>query len=705
LLSENRSAELRDRYPGPRSYADDPIDEALFFGRDEEAEALLHRVRAHRTLILFGRSGLGKTSLLQAGLYTRLRKRDFFPITVRFNNPDVGPVQAVISAVEAGCADHPAVDYVPGDDADLWGFFKSTDLWRGEALLTPVLVLDQFEEVFTLRDAAFRRELAAELRDLVETGPPRAARRRRAAGAELPHGEGLPDVRLLLSLREEYLAALEELVADVPSLLEQRFRLTPMTEERARLVIVDPAARELPGVYFRTRPFSYTDGALNAVMKELSNEAGEVELIHLQILCQAVERQVAGRQDGERLEVDEGMLGGEKSLQRISSDFYRNVTRHLVWPFERFFARRLCEQGLLSPEGYRVSLEEGQARRKYHVSKTSLAKLVDSRLVRGDTRPGLKGFYYELSHDSLARSVFRQRRVWTYKIWAAAFGGLLISVGVVIDYQRLEVDTARQQADAAQDSVRAFARSTVFRDTLSDGSDGPEMVVMPAGEFQMGCVSGKDCRDDELPVRTVTFGKPFAIGKYEVTFDEYAQFTLSTGQDTPPDSDFGRDRRPVINVSWDEARKYAGWLSGQTGKRYRLLTEAEWEYAARAGTATPYWWGDGVGKNRANCAGCGSKWDGKGTAPVGSFAPNPFNLYDTAGNVWEWVQDCWHDNYDGASSDGSAWEKADGGDCGRRVIRGGSWFYRPRFLRSASRSRYYTVAGGYFLGFRLAQDL
>jgi formylglycine-generating enzyme required for sulfatase activity len=162
----------------------------------------------------------------------------------------------------------------------------------------------------------------------------------------------------------------------------------------------------------------------------------------------------------------------------------------------------------------------------------------------------------------------------------------------------------------------------------------------------------------------------------------------------------------VISVSWEDAVAYAEWLSQQTGKHYRLPTEAEWEYTARAGTETAYWWGDEIGKNRANCNGCGSQWDGKQTAPVGSFKPNPWRLHDTAGNVYEWVQDCWHKNYAGAPEDGSkVWETEGSGDCNLRVIRGGSWNDWPRLVRSATRGGHVPGLRANTLGFRLAQDL
>jgi formylglycine-generating enzyme required for sulfatase activity len=163
-----------------------------------------------------------------------------------------------------------------------------------------------------------------------------------------------------------------------------------------------------------------------------------------------------------------------------------------------------------------------------------------------------------------------------------------------------------------------------------------------------------------------------------------------------------RDTKPVINVDWDDAQTYVAWLSKMTGQPYRLLTEAEWEYAARAGTTTAYYWGDDTGKGNANCDGCGSQWDAKQTSPVGSFAANQFGLYDMAGNVLQWVQDCYRGNYDGAPTDGSAWTS---GACGNRVIRGGSWIYVSRPPRSAGRGGLAAEYRGGNLGFRVGRTL
>ena len=244
----------------------------------------------------------------------------------------------------------------------------------------------------------------------------------------------------------------------------------------------------------------------------------------------------------------------------------------------------------------------------------------------------------------------------------------------------------------------------VFRDALKDGGEGPQMVVLPTGRFRMGSPSGETGRDsDEGPVRTVTIGKRIAMGRYEVTFAEYDRFVAATSGRRPNDLGWGRGSRPVIRVSQEDAKAYAIWLSAQTGKTYRLPTEAEWEYAARAGTTTTYSWGNEIGVNRANCDGCGSEWDDEQTAPVGSFAPNGFGLFDMHGNVYEWVADCWHGNYEGAPTDGSAWTASC--DSSWAVVRGGSWLDGPRLLRAANRYWPWPSSRLSFIGFRLVQDL
>jgi formylglycine-generating enzyme required for sulfatase activity len=275
-----------------------------------------------------------------------------------------------------------------------------------------------------------------------------------------------------------------------------------------------------------------------------------------------------------------------------------------------------------------------------------------------------------------------------------------------------------------------YQPSASFRDLLKSGGQGPEMVRLHEGRFQMGSPPGEPGRySDEGPQHSVSLQNAIALGRFELTRGEFELFVEETGYVTDAEKanncsrysgnrtganwrSVGFDQEathPVVCVSWNDARSYSDWLSEETGKRYRLPTEAEWEYAARAETTTRFWWGNKVNEKdtiRANCNGCGdTEWDGKKTAPVGQFPANDFGLHDTSGNVWEWVEDCWHEKYEGASEDASPWLESDGGDCGRRVLRGGSWLNLPRDVRSANRLRYTADFRGDFVGFRLAQDI
>ena len=263
---------------------------------------------------------------------------------------------------------------------------------------------------------------------------------------------------------------------------------------------------------------------------------------------------------------------------------------------------------------------------------------------------------------------------------------------------------------------------TAFRDCPAC----PEMVVVPAGKFTMGSPKGEKGRQsDEGPQRRVTIRRPFAVGSYEVTRGEFARFVKATGHSTGKSCSVWSwrdkkwnlssglswrnpgfeqtDRHPVACVNWHDAQAYVRWLSRRTGKRYRLLSEAEWEYAARAGTTTRYHWGDAVGRNLANCKNCGSRWDGKRTAPVGSFAPNGFGLHDMHGNMWERVADCWYGDHVGAPSDGSA--SITGRSCSYRVRRGGSWDTYSLYTRAARRRYDFVQNRTYDVGFRVARTL
>jgi formylglycine-generating enzyme required for sulfatase activity len=233
--------------------------------------------------------------------------------------------------------------------------------------------------------------------------------------------------------------------------------------------------------------------------------------------------------------------------------------------------------------------------------------------------------------------------------------------------------------------------------------DCPEMIVIPAGEFTMGSPATEKGRNgDEGPQHKVTIARPFAVSKFDVTFTDWDACVSVGGCPRVYDGNFGRGTKPIINVTWNDAQQYVAWFSKMTSKPYRLLTEAEWEYAARAGSTTTYFWGDEIGVGNANCKGCGSKWDNSSTSPVGSFKPNAFGLYDMHGNAWGWLEDCYHEDYNAAPADGSAWTSV---DCNPRAIRGGSWIDDPQYLRSAYRGQIGTNNLNYALSFRVARTL
>jgi len=256
-------------------------------------------------------------------------------------------------------------------------------------------------------------------------------------------------------------------------------------------------------------------------------------------------------------------------------------------------------------------------------------------------------------------------------------------------------------AEEMRDDDQGFSHLTVFQDELEGGGRGPQMVVIPPGRFRMGDLHGQG-DDNERPVHEVTIAHNFALARLEVTFAEFDRFAEATGRPLPSDEGWGRGNRPVVNVTWQDADAYARWLAEQTGQPYRLPTEAEWEYSARAGTESLFWWGDEMQEGYAVCDGCDSRWGSQSTAPTGSMQANPWGLHDLSGNVDEWVADCYQADYSQAPKDGSA-EQMTG--CSQRVMRGGSWFDIPRLTRPASRYRHPANTSRNSWGFRVALDL
>jgi formylglycine-generating enzyme required for sulfatase activity len=279
----------------------------------------------------------------------------------------------------------------------------------------------------------------------------------------------------------------------------------------------------------------------------------------------------------------------------------------------------------------------------------------------------------------------------------------LIGAELLADWGRLAASPFEQ---ISQDGLKSQSEASAR--IIQDCSDGcPQMVEIPAGRFQMG--SKRYSR--EQPQHSVGIYDAIAVGRFATTFDDWEACVKGGGcvhNSAPADEGWGRGRRPVINVSWEDAEEYAAWLSRKTGKKYRLLSEAEWEYAARAGSTTTYPWGDQIGcgnaaydlKSGSSCAATDGKLSVHGTQVVGTYPANRWGLYDMIGNVWQWCEDDWHPDYRGAPDDGSAWR---GGDVSMRILRGGSWNYGSSALRSTDRNWFPVTGRTSFIGFRVAR--
>lgn len=290
-----------------------------------------------------------------------------------------------------------------------------------------------------------------------------------------------------------------------------------------------------------------------------------------------------------------------------------------------------------------------------------------------------------------------------------ACGALLIVFGLAACSPSEESVRAEFLRCDSVDAINAESGLREFRDC----PEGPVMVVLPPGRFLMGSPEGDEpaalnpvrpawTELSEKPQVEVEIAHPFAIGKFEITFEEWDRCVAAGGCSYRPEERglhsplwtlpgrWARGDRPVIHIARADAEEYIAWLSRATGQRYRLPSEAEWEYAARGGTTTAYYWGDELGEGMAVCDGCGSKWDKRSTAPVGSFPPNAFGLHDMLGNVSEWVADCWTESHEGARNDGSPrieaspWWKS--GHCERPMQRGGGWRTYPWAIRAAART-------------------
>jgi hypothetical protein len=451
----------RTRYPGAQPFSDDEISRKTFFGRERESTDLANKILANRLVVVYAVSGLGKTSLLNAGVAQLLRNEKCLPLIVRVNDAQRGPFISILEGIRTE-AERQMVEYAPGSQASLWHFFKTAEFWQGDLLLTPVLILDQFEELFTLQSPEARVAFLSNLGFLVRGVPPSTARQTDVDTSNIGElTDTPPALRIVLSLREDFLGSLEDAADWIPQILDHRFRLRPLSIKAAAEALTGPA--QIDDNVLQTTPFTYAPEAVTTIIAHLSRRSGrstaikhpkggggwkrlfrrsrqlttytpsDVEPFQLQLICQRIERIVAKRQQatGSSLTITMKDIGGESALRATLQDFYRQEIGALSSRRQRRAVRRLCEEYLISPEGRRLSTEEYEIQRQLKLSGDILAKLVDRRLLRSDQRAD--STYYELSHDTLIEPVLATRRVRGRFLGLLTVGaGALVSLPTVL---------------------------------------------------------------------------------------------------------------------------------------------------------------------------------------------------------------------------------------------------------------------------------
>lgn len=403
----NKNANFR--YPGSRPFDDTEIERRLFFGREQEKEDLLHKVLTNNLVVLYSKSGIGKTSLINAGINQALRDNGFLPLIIRFNIPQYDPCNIIYRSI-IDITGSKKLDFKEGEKNSLRQYFKTSMFWsENETLLKPVLIFDQFEEFFDRHSLESRKEFISQIADIVNNRIPDTDTIRKLIqpGESFQYNEKPPNVKIIISLREDFLGQLEEMSHEIPDIFNNRFKLFPLTYEQAKAAINKPA--QVKDKEIHTEPFEYSPDTVNMMLDFLykRNEKGgirvsnEVESFQLQLLCRHIEDKVREEttKRNDAIIIEPSTLGGEKGMQQILQQFYSDSLNRLDSFQEKKKAYKLFEKGLINFDDRRLSLEENEIERNYHVSKDLLTKLVDYRVVRSEPRLG--SVYYELSHDSL----------------------------------------------------------------------------------------------------------------------------------------------------------------------------------------------------------------------------------------------------------------------------------------------------------------
>ncbi len=760
-------------------------DSDYFFGRTRETSATLEALAAPgRLAVLIGNSGVGKSSVAQAGVLAAL-KRQAWPDDAQASrpwpavfqnarqwcfltlNPGVEPLKALVDcfldAWQFAATDPERVKQQQG-----W-----IELLRGKATLSDLIDATgrRREELDQPKPPAFCLYV-----DQGEELYARASELERRRFSELL-AQALPDPRLrvMMSMRSDFLGALQ---SDAPLFnARQQIDVPPLGEEEMRDVVSRPA--QLLGAHFENERL--VDIIAQRAAEDSARDVGALPL--LSYTLDDMWRAMLKAGDGVlRLPAQSLELGGvlvdraDRFLAERpgAADALRRVlTLKLATVREDGEpTRRRAVRGEFSNEEWRLVSELSGYPNRLLVTATpeageTYAEVAHEAIFRRWTK--LKEWIAaEREFLSWRSGLETDRRAWEKtadrdKNDALLMGFALTQArnwlgrrsGDIPEADRTFIAQSRKAArrrkrraqalvgvlvaamaagaaawwnqDPLKDEIHALAirlnediyaltnvtplstaqeRALKPGDPLKECRDCPEMIVVPALlPFKMGSPEGEG-HDNERPQRPVKISKTFAVAKFQLTYAEWD--TCAAHGDCAQsvrDSSRGRGRRPVTNVSWDDAQTYVKWLSRITGKQYRLLSEAEYEYATRAGTETKYPWGEDIkldGKPMANCNDCGGEWGGQQMTPVDSFSPNGFGLYQMVGNVWEWTEDCWND-YSGSPPDnGSPWLS---GDCARRDIRGGSWYDLRDGLRSAYRNWALIDSRLDILGFRVARTI
>lgn len=761
-------------------------DSDYFFGRERETIGVLEALAAGRGKLplLLGNSGVGKSSIAQAGVLAALMRQSWpeastgtrpWPADFRDSRqwcflslrPGAEPVKSLVEAF-----------------LGTWQLDGTSTEWPErraqwvESLLAGTLGLGDLLDQTARRYGELRLAVPAAFLFYVDQGEElyvRAEERQRRRFSELVN-QGLRDPRVhaLMSLRADFYGDLQKDEALYG--VHHAIGVPPLREAQLKEVVSRPA--QLLSARFDTQGLAASIAHRTA--EESTKDAGALPL--LSYLLDDMWSRMVGRGDGIlRLPAKAIELGGvlvdradtflaahpnsEESLRHIFTlrlatvreDGEPTRRRALRGEFTDGEWRLVSELAdypnrllvTVTPEGGEAYAEVAHeaifrhwaklrdwiaGEREFLAWRTGIeaarltwqstpetskgdallmgAALTQARswlMKRGDDLP-LDRQFIEQSIERHSKTTVRARRVQalSFALLIAIIVGLVGWMNEAYLQDRWRWLTMVRPYMMAQ--VRPFVLSETAehnlkpKDTFREcARDCPEMVVIPAGEFLMGSPESEQKRGkDEGPLHQVSISRPFAVSKFAVTFAEWDACVAYGDCDAHvSDMHWGRGRHPVINVSWVDVQRYPVWLSRMTGERYRLLSEAEFEYAARAGTTTPYPWGEESGEGHANCNKCGSKqWDH--TLPVGSFAANRFGLYDMLGNVSTLVEDCYHDSYLGAPNDGSAWTT---GNCNLRVGRGGSWAHSSDEMRSAWRDYWYAEQRHFGLGFRVARTL